>query len=637
MNIKGVRTNVFFSRKFSLIFSFIIAFFYASNAQVNGAYYDNEITDYTTICTVADGRLTVEESYVIQINNKNGDDLAEVVIPFEEKNKIQGLQVWITDNNGNIIRKLKKKEIVEKSQREYSTLYQDRYFLIFDMKYYQYPYQVHYTFRQNFDEFVSIKFWSPVLQDDTPTRHARLTVQVPRNFRIKIMQKNTVDPVVRNTEDQIIHEWEVTDALLSDETEYYAPSLEERMPFVYVLPMNFNYGVPGNYKDWISFGNWVCRLNKGSDDLPPKEKEKVKDLTRDIDDPVEKARVLYHYMQENTRYVNVAIDIGGLKTYPASYVSNNKYGDCKALSNYMQSLLAEAGINAYYTLIDADKNPARIEQDFVRSRFNHVILCVPFQDDTLWLENTDRNNPFGYLGAFTQNRSALVIKEDSSCLVKTPALSVNDVLEKRRANISIDIGNSAVVVINDDLHGPGFERLRSLMADFSDNDQKQVLLYNYIPFNSFELSDWKINVNSKDDPEIKLDYKGTVNNFTRIYSGKIVIPILKTPLPRLKKPEKRKQPVRINYPVNKQDSLFYTIKYDENYYVKLPKGDTVVTKYGAYAINFFENDNQVVAVKKYVLIPGDYDLDEYEDFYNFIKSIKNIERKSAIILKSSEQ
>jgi hypothetical protein len=258
---------------------------------------------------------------------------------------------------------------------------------------------------------------------------------------------------------------------------------------------------------------------------------------------------------------------------------------------------------------------------------------VPFQNDTIWLENTDRNNPFGYLGASTQNRTALLVDNDSSCLIKTPALSIEDVLEKKTANIKIDIGTLANVDIKINLHGPGYEKLQSLVSLLPENDQKQLVLDNYIPFNSFELNHWEINVKSKDEPDIELKYQGVVNNFIKSYSGNIIVPILPTPIPRLKNPDKRKLPVRINYPVNKQDSLLYEVNFNEKYHVKIPAGDTVITKYGSYEIRFYENDNSIIALKKYILNRGEYDLDEYEDFYNFIKKIKNIERKNAIVLK----
>jgi len=76
--------------------------------------------------------------------------------------------------------------------------------------------------------------------------------------------------------------------------------------------------------------------------LPDNIKKEVHELTDNLKDVRQKVYVLYDFLQKNTHYINVSLGIGGWQPFPADYVAIKRYGDCKALSNYMVALLKEA-------------------------------------------------------------------------------------------------------------------------------------------------------------------------------------------------------------------------------------------------------------------------------------------------------
>ena len=123
----------------------------------------------------------------------------------------------------------------------------------------------------------------------------------------------------------------------------------------------------GSMNTWNDYAKFYGSLQKGPGDILPDEtKQKVHELIRDIKDPETNVAVLYNYLQQNTHYVGIQLGIGGWQTYDASYVATKKYGDCKALSNFMVSLLKEAGIKGHAVVIEAGKE----EKDFVTD-FTH--------------------------------------------------------------------------------------------------------------------------------------------------------------------------------------------------------------------------------------------------------------------------
>jgi len=589
-----------------------------------------EIVDFSTTVKVKTNKLIEEKTYIIQINNKDSDWITDIEIPYKEQEKLNILEASIIDLFGNTIRKLKKKEIITRNDRSRIAFYEDNWVKEFKLKWNQYPYRIKYKYRKTKDKFIFVTQWHPLVYTNVQTNKASLSVVLPSNYDVTInASKELKHDVSVTDESQTLH-WEAKN-ISTIHSESFSPPIQDLIPSVKIVPQDFKYGIKGSFDTWSSFGEWHEKMNAGLDILTPAEKIKINQLIEGINDKREIVRILYHYLQDNTRYINVAIDIGGLKPYPASYVCENKYGDCKALTNYMKALLKYAGIRSYYTKIYSDRNPIRIDTQTPCQQFNHIILSVPFENDTIWLENTDKHNPYNYLGTFTQDRHALLVNGSESKLVKTKALTLEEILEKNSYTFNLDIEGKGNLHVSKNLKGEAFEKYQYIRYELGEKDQKQQI-EDDLPLKNYDIQTWEITQKNRDSQNLFLKADLKVENQFRKIGNMIVLKPVINPFFHLEKPQTRRNRIRINYPTHQNDTIIYNLPFMDKYEVELPKNLTIMSEYGSYKVNYTQLNNQLIVSQVFQLNAGEYSLNDYPHIYNFSENIQKSLTKSVIIL-----
>lgn len=609
-----------------------IILFVISYCPMNLYAQNCEVTKYISNCEVLKNKLCIIDSIELKIVNRAGEDYTKISIPYSKNEKLSDIEGWIEDKSGKRIRILKRNEITDRSEFSNMSLYEDNSIKRFQLKHSDYPYKVCYTFKTTINQFIAIADWSPVLFARIPTREAKLRVKFPKEYRYNIFLRD-VNLIRSDTIGDQISKVFTAKYQNMDHIEANGQSFEDFKPRLIVVPEKFFYGITGSTEDWKTYGNWFFKLNKGLNDLPVSEKEIISQLIKGITDKREIIKVLYHYVQDHTRYINVTIGVGGFKSYPASYVAQNKYGDCKALTNYMKALLEFTGINSNYVLINRDLNPNKIIADLPCPQFNHVLLAVPVNHDTIWIENTENSEAFDYVGSTIQNRLALLIDENDSKLISMPTFKKRDVELIRNINVSLNNQGNGEANVFFSFKGYYYELFNELNSSYSKEDQDN-LVKEYMPFNNYEVLDWKLNRADRDSAKIELVSRINLIKMMKQLGDEFYFNSFPVRTGVFTPPNERNLPLVFSYPVFHIDNVTYTIP--KGLEVKVvPKDQVISSPFGNYEVHFSYDTNAIHVSKKFELYANEYKIEQYKMFYDFYKSIKEIEKNLVILKKSN--
>ncbi len=609
----------------------IALFFLFQPLLIIGQGFNAELVNLNTNIKVKEGKLSKIESYEIRINNRGGEDLTLISIPCSPLSKVSNIIAYLKDSNGTIIKRLQKKDIIERSAISNGAFYEDDIVKEFTLKHNIYPYSIYYSFEVEEAEFLFIDYWIPSINYTVPTLSATLKVEVPSSYKL-LFKSEGVDNFISDTsENAITFIWNASYHKLF-KPEQLSPSNSCFIPKVVVVPVDYQFVNRGSFSTWKAFGEWHSNLIEGLSDLSAKDIYLIQNLVKGVNNDTEKVRILYDYLKKNTRYINISIETGGIKPYPASYVAEKKYGDCKALTNYFKSVLECVGIRSYYTLVYAGEPIRKIDREFPSQQFNHAILNVPMRDDTLWLDCTSKG-PFNSLGSFTQNREVFIVDKDNSHFAFTPALSAGQVLDVRTINISMNSEGQTSAAFQNVYRGKSFELLNQIYNSANETQKLYYLRERFVP-TGFDAFNFNIIHEDNDSSRFLLAFETSTSKLYSKYGREIIIDLLPFALPKFEVPNKRKLPIQIDCPIHQIDTLTYLVP--EGYVVASPLYDLKIkNEYGDFSIIFHQFDNKIQVVKRLLINSGSYPLEKYPLFYDFIKEVKDAEANTHVVINQS--
>ncbi len=564
--------------------------------------------------------------------NSNAKDFSDVVVYYNKLNTIKSFQASMYDADGKLIKKSKNSDVRDFSANT-SSLMDDSRVKVISFTITNYPVTIEYEVEYDDRNLLFYPRWVPQPMVAYSVENSRFTISSPSGLPIRYKALNLPEPIISDNKGNATHSWQVTN-MAALQLEPFAPYYHERYPVLYTAATYFQVqGYDGDLSTWESFARWNYELNKGRLDLPDNIKSKVDELIAGINNDPEKIKILYNYLQQTTRYISVQLGIGGWQTFDAKYVAERKYGDCKALTNYMMALLAHANIKSYYSLIRAGENEEPFVEDFPHSAFNHVILAIPVKSDTIWLECTSQQVLPGYLGSFTGNRKALLVTENGGKLVNTPSYTAKDNSLSRSIKVTFNEDGTALANIQSLYTGIMQDRLW-VMVKTNPNEELRKNLIERLNLPSSIIQSFGYETIADDIPKVLEKAQLQLNKYATITGKRFSIQL--NMLSRMnfvpRAVANRTQPIRLRNAFNYTDTIIYTIPAGYSLESK-PQNTNIKTEFGDYISDITIKNNQIIYRRTFSMHIGKFGAEKYTDLVNFYSNISKADNARVVLVK----
>ncbi|PVX46361.1 uncharacterized protein DUF3858 [Flavobacterium sp. 103] len=580
--------------------------------------------------------MNIKNKRVVTVLNENGLGAIEAYENYDKSSPVKSILATVYDVSGKEIKKIKKGDFRDVSAVSGSTLFSESRYIYLDYTPIQYPFTVVFESETETSNTAFIPQWMPLNDYAVSIEKSILNISYPSNLSFKYKEFNFSNFNVKKTIETSTQLSYTASKMLAQKEETASPSISYLFPRVMMgLELFHLEGVDGTAKTWAEFGKWYSeKILQGTTDLPEETKVKMKALVGNETDPIKKAQIIYKYVQEKSRYVNISIGIGGWKPMLAGDVDRLGYGDCKALSNYTKALLAAVDVPSYNVILYGNPRKRDIETDFVSMQGNHMILAIPNKDKYVFLECTSQIDPFGYQGTFTDDRNVLVVKPEGGEIVRTKVY-------EDMGNTQISKGTYSIAE-NGDFYGK-----IGIVSEGSQYNQK---------FNNDKLSPTEMEVFYK-------DYWSTINNlkikkvtfkndtekvsftenaeisavnYGNVSTNKMMFAINAfNPLTQsVKRIRNRKNPLEIQRGSVDIDEI--EIALPVNFSIEFLPGNVEISgKFGEYKTEIIKKDNaNIVYKRKFFLKKGLYTNKEYDEFRLFMEQISRNDNAKIILTKS---
>ena len=325
---------------------------------------------------------------------------------------------------------------------------------------------IYYRLENNYEGKLSEHFWNEMIFNNIyPTEVSRFSLIVPENKKFQtFVSCSDVSHTDTTIDGYRVLSWELD-------------NLPKIKPEVSMDFSPFKKLIVTYIPDWHYVANWYTDISFHKTRAKFEVQEMVKLLMsgHENDGDLEKARIIYNYIEKNYNYSSVSFLQSAFTPQSATRTYTTKLGDCKDLSTLFVSMTREAGLNTNLILVRTNgAGPDNMELPSIG--FNHCIAQLHSDNKDYLIEMTSNFLPFAAIPSSDYHAIGLPIpyRSDAAPLGTLQKLSSTNRpanANVRTTTIEID-GDNAVV--HRTVNKTGVEAA-GIRANYRDADVEQRL------------------------------------------------------------------------------------------------------------------------------------------------------------------
>lgn len=579
--------------------------------------------------------------YAITILDEQGKTMANFAEHYNNLVKINKIRGWLYDKDGKEIRTLKEKDVYDRSTYGMNyAFHSDSRIKMFDFNYTSYPYTVEFEVDETFLTSFFLPAWVVQQHHYCAVERSEFTIRyysgtTPVKIKEYLMPERTEKETGKDELNKDKITWRLSNVPAYIEQPHFKTG-NYTGPTVVIAANKFKLlEHNGDMQSWQALGEFMYKLNENRDQLPEDKKAMVKSLVGNETDTYQKIQKLYTYMQQNTRYVANEYGIAGWQTFDAENVAKNGYGDCKGLTNYLKAMLKEAGINAYAALVYAGSDDYyKLDEQFPCNKFNHVILCVPQERDSIWIECTSQQLPAGYLGSFTQGRKVLLITENGGFVCNTPAYGKDKSYIKSNTTLTLDDKSKQQKIRLHNLYSGLMQDDIEQALKTQPEDKIQEMVNAKFSFPSYSVTNYNYkHTGSQMLPAVEEDVEAIVSGIVSSTQKRTFVNVawMKNPMTEIFQTEPRTLPFVLKESFKVIDSVKIDLPPGTEIEA-MPQAANLKYPFAEYRIRFERSGDRVSMIREYEQNEGVYEAADFEKYQQLYRTINAEKDKLSIVL-----